>query len=104
VKFLAKVDIDTLIPHFSKLTDELVFGEVWERPELSKRDRSLITVAVTTALYRTTELKGHIKFAYGNGVTTEELCGLITHLAIYAGWPCAANARRVLAEVLEEAD
>jgi 4-carboxymuconolactone decarboxylase len=78
----------------------VLFGDVWEQPELSKRDRSLITVAVLTALYRTEELKGHMKRALDNGVTEDEIRGLITHLAFYAGWPTAVNAGRVALEVL----
>ena len=95
---------DFLVPQFGKLSGEVLFGDVWEQPELSKRDRSLVTVAVTMALYRTQEMKGHMKRALVNGVTTEELFGLVTHIAFYAGWPCAANGQRVLTEVLEEAD
>ena len=95
---------DFLVPQFGRLSEEVLFGDVWEQPELSKRDRSLITVAVTMALYRTQEMKGHMKRALANGVTKEELFGVLTHIAFYAGWPCAANGQRVLQEVLEEAD
>ena len=80
----------------------MLFGDVWEQPDLSKRDRRLITVAVLTALYRTDELKGHMKRALDNGVTKEEIGGLITHLAFYAGWPTAVNAGRVALEVFDE--
>ena len=93
-----------LIPQLGKLRDEVLFGDVWEQPELSKRDRSLATVAVLTALYRTQELKGHMVRAIENGVTKEELYGLITHLAFYSGWPTAVNAGRVALEVLEGQD
>ncbi len=93
-----------LIPQLGKLRDEVLFGDVWEQPELSKRDRSLATVAVLIALYRTQELKGHMVRAIENGVTKEELYGLITHLAFYAGWPTAVNAGRVALEVLEGQD
>lgn len=89
-----------LVPQLGKLRDEVLFGDVWEQPELTKRDRSLITVAVLTALYRTDELKGHMQRALDNGVTEEEIKGLITHLAFYAGWPTAVNAGRVALEVL----
>lgn len=89
-----------LVPQLGKLRDEVLFGDVWEQPELSKRDRSLITVAVLTALYRTDELKGHMQRALDNGVTEDEIKGLITHLAFYAGWPTAVNAGRVALEVL----
>lgn len=89
-----------LIPQLGKLRNEVLFGDVWEQPELSKRDRSLITVAVLTALYRTEELRGHMALALENGVSEEELKGLITHLAFYAGWPTAVNAGRVAREVI----
>ena len=93
-----------LIPQLGKLRDEVLFSDVWEQPELSKRDRSLATVAVLIALYRTQELKGHMVRAIENGVTKEELYGLITHLAFYSGWPTAVNAGRVALEVLEGQD
>ena len=93
-----------LIPQLGKLRAEVLFGDVWEQPELSKRDRSLATVAVLIALYRTPELKGHMVRAIENGVTKEELYGLITHLAFYSGWPTAVNAGRVALEVLEGQD
>ena len=93
-----------LIPQLGKLRDEVLFGDVWEQPELSKGDRSLATVAVLIALYRTQELKGHMVRAIENGVTKEELYGLITHLAFYSGWPTAVNAGRVALEVLEGQD
>lgn len=91
-----------LIPQLGKLRDEVLFGDVWEQPELSKRDRSLITVAVLTALYRTQELRGHMRRALDNGVTKDELRGLITHLAFYSGWPTAVNAGRVALEVFDD--
>lgn len=89
-------------PHLAKLTDDLVFGDVWERPGLSKRDRSLITVAVLTALYRTDQLRGHVARALRNGVTKDEIGEIITHMALYAGWPTAANAALVAKEVFDK--
>ena len=91
-----------LVPELGRLRDDVLFGDVWEQPELSKRDRSLITVAVLTALYRTDELRGHMQRALDNGVTQDELRGLITHLAFYAGWPTAVNAGRIAAEVFDD--
>lgn len=91
-----------LVPELGRLRDEVLFGDVWEQAELSKRDRSLITVAVLTALYRTEELKGHMRRALDNGVTKDEIRGLITHLAFYAGWPTAVNAGRVALEVFAD--
>lgn len=89
-------------PKLAELTAEVVFGDVWERPELSKRDRSLITVAALVAMYRTDQLRGHIRRALDNGVTREEIGEVITHMAVYAGWPTAANAVRVAQEVYAE--
>ena len=89
-------------PALDQLTQQVLFGEVWERPELSKRDRSLITVAALVAQYRINELPFHLTFAEQNGVTRDELIEAITHLAFYAGWPCASSAvgmaRKVFAE------
>tara|TARA_B100000809_G_scaffold246245_1_gene274032 strand:+ start:644 stop:934 length:291 start_codon:yes stop_codon:yes gene_type:complete len=89
-------------PKLAELTNDVVFGDIWERPGLSKRDRSLMVVAVLTALYRTDQLKGHIGRALDNGVTKDEIAEIITHMAFYAGWPTAANAVRVAKEVYDE--
>ena len=91
-----------MIPRFDEITQDLLFGEIWERPGLSKRDRSLITVATLTALYRTDQLRSHLRRAQQNGVTKEELVEVIQHMAFYSGWPCAANAFRVADEVFAE--
>ena len=88
-------------PALGEYTDNVLFGEVWERPGLSKRDRSLITVATLIALYRTNELPFHIKRALENGVTKDELAEAITHLAFYAGWPTAATAVTIARQVYE---
>ncbi len=88
-------------PKMEELSANVLFGDVWERPELSKRDRSLITVAALVALYRTDQLKGHIGRALDNGVTKEEIAEVITHMAFYGGWPTAANAVRVAKEVFD---
>ena len=85
-----------------KLRDEVLFGDVWEQPELSKRDRSLVTCSVLAALYRTPELEGHLERALDNGVSIDELKGMITHVAFYSGWPTAVNAGRVLQKILEK--
>jgi 4-carboxymuconolactone decarboxylase len=91
-----------MIPRFNEITQDLLFGEIWERPGLSKRDRSLITVAALTALYRTDQLRGHTRKALENGVTKEELVEVFQHMAFYAGWPCAVNGFKVADEVFEE--
>jgi 4-carboxymuconolactone decarboxylase len=91
-------------PGLGEYTDNVLFGDVWERPGLSKRDRSLITVATLIALYRTNELPFHLKRALENGVTREELGELITHLAFYSGWPTAATAVGIARQVFETVD
>lgn len=93
-----------IAPALADLSDRVLFGEVWERPGLSKRDRSLITVASLVALYRTNELPGHVKRALDNGVTREELVELITHLAFYGGWPVANSAVPIVRKAFKDAD
>lgn len=91
-----------VVPQLGRLRDQVLFGDVWEQPELSKRDRSLVTVAALAALYRTEELRGHIRRALDNGVTADEIRGLVTQIAFYAGWPCGVNAGRVAGDVFAE--
>ena len=88
----ARDEVRKVAPKLIELTEKVLYGDVWERPGLSKRDRSLITVAALIAMYRTDQLKGHIERALANGVTHEEIGELITHLAFYAGWPGAMSA------------
>lgn len=92
-----------IAPALAGYTDDVLFGDVWKRPGLSPRDRSLITVATLIAGYRTNELPFHLKFALQNGVTRQELSELITHLAFYAGWPTASTAVGIARKVFEEA-
>ena len=94
--------IGDFAPKLAQLTDEVLYADVWERPELSKRDRSLITVAALIALNRPEQLRSHFGRARDNGVTQEELVEAITHLAFYAGWPHAVTAIGVAREVFEE--
>ena len=89
-------------PQLAKITAEVLFGDIWERPGLSKRDRSMITVAVLTALYRSGQLPGHINRAQDNGVTKEEIGEIITHVAFYAGVPTAANVAGIARDVYAE--
>ncbi len=95
-------EVRTVAPKLIELTETLVYPDIWERPGLSKRDRSLITLAALTALYRPDQLKGHTERALANGVTKEEIGELITHLAFYAGWPSAMSAVKVVKQVVEE--
>jgi 4-carboxymuconolactone decarboxylase len=90
---------------FTKLgevTDKVVFGDVWERKGLAKRDRSLVTIATLTTQGAAGQLKGHLIRALDNGVTKEEIIEAITHLAFYAGWPNAGSAALVAKEVFKE--
>ena len=89
-------------PKLAELTDNVLYGDVWERPELRKRDRSLVTVAALIAMNRPDQLRSHLVRARENGVTQEELIETITHLAFYAGWPNAVTAIAVAREVFKE--
>src|SRR5579885_1716157 len=92
----------SVTPKLMEVTENVLFGDVWERPGLSKRDRSLITCAVLTALYRPEQLHGHVQRALANGLTREEIGELITHVAFYAGWTSAVTAAGVAHSVFEE--
>src|SRR5512132_2693344 len=95
-------EVRTVAPRLIELTETLVYPDIWERPGLSKRDRSLITAAALVALYRPDQLKGHTARALANGVTKEEIGELITHLAFYAGWPSAMSAAKIAKHAFEE--
>jgi 4-carboxymuconolactone decarboxylase len=90
-----------ITPKLAELTDNVLFGDVWERKGLSKRDRSLATVAALIALNRPDQLRSHLRLALTNGVKKEELVEVITHLAFYSGWPNAISAALVAKEVLQ---
>jgi 4-carboxymuconolactone decarboxylase len=90
-------------PALADYTQNVLFGDVWKRPGLSPRDRSLITVASLVSLYRTNEMPFHIKKALENGVTQEEIVEVITHLAFYAGWPTANTAVPIAQRAFDEA-
>ena len=98
----AQKSIGDVAPKLADLTDTVLFGDVWERPGLSPRDRSLVTVTALVALNRLDQLTFHLPLALRNGVTAEELVEAITHLAFYAGWPNAMGAVGVLKTVLAE--
>jgi 4-carboxymuconolactone decarboxylase len=89
-------------PKLVELTDDVLFGDVWERPQLSKRDRSLITCAALVATGKTEQMAFHFPRAVENGVTPEELVEMITHLAFYVGWPSAMSAVTRARELLEK--
>jgi 4-carboxymuconolactone decarboxylase len=89
-------------PALADITEKVLFGDVWNRPELSPRDRSLVTISCLISTYRTNELPFHLKRALENGVTREEIAETITHLAFYAGWPPASTAIAIARKVFEE--
>ena len=94
--------IGAFSPKMVELTDKVLFGDVWERPQLSKRDRSLATVSALIAMNRPEQLRAHLAIARQNGVKDAELVEVITHLAFYAGWPSAMTAISVAKEVLQK--
>lgn len=93
-----------IAPRLTEITDKVLFGDVWQRPGLSPRDRSLITVAALVADYRTNELPFHLKRALENGVTRDEIVEVITHLAFYSGWPTAGTAVGIARQVFAESE
>src|SRR5579872_1095955 len=98
----ARDQVRDIVPGLIDLSEKVLFGDVWERPGLSKRDRSLITCATLVALHRPDQLRIHLQRALENGVTRDELSELITHLAFYSGWPTAVTAAGIAKEVFEK--
>ncbi|MGH7985252.1 MAG: carboxymuconolactone decarboxylase family protein [Candidatus Binataceae bacterium] len=90
-----------VVPKLIDITEKVLYGDVWERPGLSKRDRSLITVASLIATARGEQLRGHLVRALTNGVTQDEISEIITHMAFYSGWPTAISAAFIAKEVFE---
>jgi 4-carboxymuconolactone decarboxylase len=89
-------------PKLAELTDNVLFGDIWERPGLAKRDRSLVTISALIAMNRPDQLRSHLALARQNGVTETEIVEAITHLAFYAGWPNAVSAVAVAREVFAQ--
>jgi len=89
-------------PKLAELTDDVLFADVWNRPELSARDRSLITVAVLTAGGNTGQLGFHLGRAVENGLTRDELIEAITHVTPYAGWPRGMAAMAVAQQLFDQ--
>ena len=98
----ARQEVRQVAPKLADLTETVLYGDVWERPGLSKRDRSLITLAALTAMYRTDQLPLHIVRALDNGVTREEIGEVLTHMAFYAGRPTAVTASRIAKTIFDE--
>ncbi|MET8167995.1 carboxymuconolactone decarboxylase family protein [Streptomyces sp. NPDC005329] len=98
----APQELAQIAPKLVEISDDVLFGEVWERPGLSPRDRSLVTVSVLAALYRSEQLPYHLGKALEHGLSVEELSEAITHLAFYAGWPNAMTAITQLKKIADE--
>lgn len=92
----------TFAPKLAELTDDMLYEDVWNRPELSARDRSLITVAVPTAGGNTEQLGSHLRRALENGVAQDELIEAITHVTLYAGWPRGMSAMGIAKQVFTD--
>jgi 4-carboxymuconolactone decarboxylase len=95
-------DLKAIAPEFAKLTQDFLFGDIWQRPGLSQRDKSLITVTCLVALNRIEQVDFHLAKAFENGLTKEELVAAITHIAFYAGWPSAHSGFIHLKKVIEQ--
>jgi 4-carboxymuconolactone decarboxylase len=98
----ARDAVRATVPKMIEVTETVIYGDVWERPGLSKRDRSLIVLSSLITAYRPEQLRGHLARALDNGVTKDEIAEVITHLAFYAGWPSSMTAARIAKEVYEE--
>jgi 4-carboxymuconolactone decarboxylase len=98
----AQRNIGDFAPKLVDLTDDVLFGDIWERPELPKRDRSLITVTslITSGAFE--QLPSHLRLARQNGLTETEIKEAIIQLAFYAGWPKAMSAIQVAKTVFAE--
>lgn len=88
-------------PKLVELTDRVLFDDVWARPEVGARDRSLVTCAALVATGKTEQLRFHFPRALENGVSRDELVEMITHLAFYVGWPSAMSAIQLAKELFE---
>jgi 4-carboxymuconolactone decarboxylase len=94
-------ELAAVVPGLCEYTDRILYDEIWERPGLSKRDRSLITVAALIAMYRPEQLTAHLSLALENGLSQEEIGEAITHLAFYASWPSAITASRKFLDLVQ---
>ncbi|WP_440708202.1 carboxymuconolactone decarboxylase family protein [Herbiconiux sp. YIM B11900] len=94
--------VGDISPKLAELTDDVLFGDVWEREALAKRDRSLITIASLITSGSFEQLRSHLRIGRQNGLTEPELAEAITHLAFYAGWPKAMSAVQIAREVFKD--
>src|SRR5512135_2497348 len=95
-------ELKALAPDYAQLTQDVLFGDVWKRPPLSQRDKSLITVTCLVALNRIELVEIHLNKAFENGLTKEELVAAVSHIAFYAGWPSAVSGLIHLKKVMDQ--
>ena len=95
-------NVRDFIPKLIEMTEDVVFGDIWERPGLSKRDRSLMVVSALIALGKERQMVDHFNRALDNGLTVDEIKEIITHLAFYSGWPTAMTAATIFKEGVEK--
>jgi 4-carboxymuconolactone decarboxylase len=95
-------DIKGLAPEFAKLTQESLFGDIWKRPGISQRDKSLVTIVTLATQGRTEQIDYHLGFGLDNGLTEKEIVAAMTQLAYYAGWPAAMTGLTHLQDVLNK--
>lgn len=101
-KSSSKARIQPVAPKLVEVIDSTIYGDVWERPELSKRDRSMITIAALLAMRQTDQMRSHMEKGLDNGLTAAEISEVITHLAFYAGFPASLSAALVARPLMEE--
>ena len=97
----SKAKARSVVPKLIEVVDKTIYGDIWERPELSKRDRSMVTIAALIGMRQTDQLKSHLEKALDNGVTPTELSEIMTHLAFYAGFPASLSAALIARPLLE---
>ncbi|WP_392872018.1 carboxymuconolactone decarboxylase family protein [Streptomyces sp. LN499] len=100
----APEELRDIAPKLVEVTKDVLFGDIWNRPGSSPRDRSLVTVSTLAALYRSEQLDYHLGIALDNGLSVQELSEAITHLAFYAGWPNAMTAINRLKKIADQRD
>ncbi|HEX7853501.1 MAG TPA: carboxymuconolactone decarboxylase family protein [Sphingobium sp.] len=94
--------MQAVAPALADYTDDILFGDIWNRPELSPRDRSIVTLSVLIATGKSAQLTGHLGRALDNGVRPGEIAGIVTHLAFYTGWPNAVSSLEVIEKVFAD--
>ena len=94
--------VKKVAPKLAEVNDDVIYADIWERRELSKRDRSMITIAALVAMPRPLSIGPHIRRGLANGLTPDEIGEIISHMAVYAGWPAAVAACQIADEVLSE--